>query len=71
MKTATYIGKLTRLYAKRAMAFEVGESYPGGIVREGYIRVQLHDLATGLGHGWHEFPATDWKVNQPTEWEDE
>ena len=61
VKTATYIGGLTRLYLKRALVFEAGDNAPGG-VREGYVKVQLHDTATGLGYGWHEFPATDWRV---------
>ena len=72
MKSATYIGhRSARLYHKRALAIEAGESYPGGIVREGYIRVQLHDVATGLGHGWHEFPAKEWEIDPPIDWGDE
>jgi hypothetical protein len=62
VKTATYIGNQLRLYLKRALVFEAGEIAPNGIVLEGYIKVQLYDMATGLGHGWHDFPATDWRV---------
>jgi len=72
MKDATYVGhRSARLFGKRALVFEAGEKFPGGIVREGFIRVQLHDMATGLGHGWHEFPASDWKINPPVDWGDE
>lgn len=62
VKTATYIGNKTRLYLKRALVFEAGENSPQGIVPEGYVVVQLYDFATGLAHGWHDFPATDWRV---------
>lgn len=62
VKTATYIGKLTSLESQRALVFEAGENAPNGYVREGYVLVQLYDFATGLGHGWHEFPAADWRV---------
>lgn len=62
VKTATYIGKRMSLYLKRALVFEAGEVSPHGLIHEGYVVVQLFDFATGLGHGWHDFPATDWRV---------
>ncbi len=61
-KTATYVGNRTKLYLNRAIVFEAGENSPHGLVHKGYVVVQLYDMATGLGNGWHEFPATDWRV---------
>ncbi len=61
LKTGKYIGDDRRLRGKTALVMTIG--YPHrGIVPEGKVIIQTNDVSTGLGHGWHEFPAEDWEV---------
>ena len=53
MKLGTYIGDDPALEGKTA-----------AIVADapGVVLVQFDDTATGLGFGWHRYPASDWEV---------
>ena len=62
LKKGTYTGSSKRLRGKTALVMTMGEKSPRGIIPEGKVMIQANDVSTGLGHGWHKFPATDWKV---------
>lgn len=62
LKKGTYIGSDQRLQGKTSLVMTIGEKSPRGIVPEGKVMIQANDVSTGLGYGWHEFPAADWKV---------
>jgi len=62
LKKGKYIGSDPLLRGKTALVMLVGEKAPRGIVPEGKVMIQADDVSTGLGYGWHEFPAEDWRI---------
>lgn len=54
MKSGKYIGSDPSLQDKTALVMDSHN--------EGKVMTQADDVSTGLGYGWHEFPATDWRV---------
>lgn len=55
-----YTGDEKRLQGKTALAMSAGVKSPRGIIPVGKVLIQADDRSTGLGYGWHEFPAEDW-----------
>lgn len=62
LKRGTYIGDEGYLQGEMALVMTVGEKAPSGVVPEGKVMIQANSVWTGLGFGWHEFPAEDWEI---------
>jgi hypothetical protein len=62
LKKGTYVGVDIQLKGKTALVMTVGERSPRGIVPVGCVMIQADDVSTGYGHGWHEFPESDWEI---------
>jgi len=62
MQNGIYIGSNKLLKGKTALVFVAGKRCQCSVVPDGVVMVQVNDTSTGLGHGWHEFKAEDWKM---------
>lgn len=66
MKTGKYIGSDRRLRGKTAFIIDnplrIRCDPPSVKTDEQSVLIQAYDVSTGLGHGWHEFPAEDWEI---------
>ena len=63
LKRGVYIGSgEPLLQGKRALIMTKYCDARRGIVPEGKVMIQADDETTGLGYGWHEFPAEDWEI---------
>lgn len=56
MRNVIYAGTNPDLKGKTAIALPSK--------RPGMIRVQIDDVRHKHSHGWHEYPATDWKDDE-------
>ncbi len=62
MTKGTYIGDNSKLKWKTALVIAAGSKCQRLIVPLGKVMIQADDRSTGLGLGWHEFPAEDWET---------
>lgn len=56
MKSGTYVGDNWKHAGHTA--------YVRASDRPGHVLVQFDDRRHSMAYGWHEFPASDWKVDQ-------
>jgi hypothetical protein len=53
----TYVGRVSDLQGHQALVLPVRDP------NSDKIKVQFDDVSTGFGHGWHEFPKTDFEIS--------
>jgi len=56
LKHGTYTGNNSRMKDKTALIMEGREVET--------VLIQADDITTGYGFGWHEFPASDWEIDE-------